>query len=569
MADIFNIPKINPVKFYPLREAFTSELSPTPFKEKVDNMQFNSLYMDDDFQFNLIKDYIQARQWAKPFQVDDVISVQWEGIDTTAATYQVIVVNEYGTIIKQFDSTTSGAWVISGGRKIFQFALPLWDIEEGYYCIMLKKVGTFSNSDFAVISEPLDIREYHPKTILHKYKHSSNDYGIYFDTNICFQIRLPAVISELNPNSRFSVYENQPLDLEMLGGISYREWMYNTDKLPEYVIDQMEAITLCDDITYDGKAFTRTDGSKFEPQDNKLSILKMSKITLREKDNDHALIITNTNKIVLGEMPTTDVFFVSEITISSIPSTITIQKYFKGVRRFLAYMNNVVAEYYLTTSNTSYYGVNKAGSIVFYTTDTATYTVMEGAIFGPILPYWISVKVRKNGALEDVEIENNNVVAVGGSYAFLDEENTLIDYDTFVGSYILTATAVGEKTYYLFFDSSEGISLENTENIISEIGGQLEPDTVSFICTNNTLKKVNNDLTSHCGGALELIDLSNNNLSTNMISTVLRQVYECNVRNGLNTSAFTLELTSNNPPTVESSIFTSALVDDGAIINVD
>ena len=119
-----------------------------------------------------------------------------------------------------------------------------------------------------LISEPFQIAENWPNTILINYSNSFNN-QIMWETGITMNFRVEAVIPFDSPNSVRTVYIDQPGDDVTVKGIPYRLFKLYIGAgygpaVPNWVIDKCEEIIDQTDVFYDGKGFAPIDGAKFE-----------------------------------------------------------------------------------------------------------------------------------------------------------------------------------------------------------------------------------------------------------------------------------------------------------------
>jgi len=99
------------------------------------------------------------------------------------------------------------------------------------------------------------------------------------------------------------------------------------------------------------------------------------------------------------------------------------------------------------------------------------------------------------------------------------------------GTYTLNQSLpANEKvTTYLFFDSMQVV--ENTFGSIISIGGNLSPNFTFLNLQFNQIAEIKNNLFLSCKGFLNIIDLSNNKLSSNEVNKLLIYLYEA-LQNG-------------------------------------
>jgi len=144
----------------------------------------------------------------------------------------------------------------------------LHDVPEGKYLVQLQKVGLFTDFDYFIVSEPIHVKAYHENTILIKYSHSKNAYGIFWETGIEMWIRVHASLTKLQPDSKFNMYDDDEYNATLLSGVKYRTWQLTfgvgNNPVPAYLLDKFEEILLCDKLDIENILYTRPENSSME-----------------------------------------------------------------------------------------------------------------------------------------------------------------------------------------------------------------------------------------------------------------------------------------------------------------
>lgn len=79
--------------------------------------------------------------------------------------------------------------------------------------------------------------------------------------------RVEGWISEFEPDEHFTVFEDQPADIELLNAIPYEKYVLNigcADGVPPWVIRKVARIMTLDTVTIDGKPYTRDGDVKWQ-----------------------------------------------------------------------------------------------------------------------------------------------------------------------------------------------------------------------------------------------------------------------------------------------------------------
>lgn len=138
-----------------------------------------------------------------------------------------------------------------------------------------------------LVSEPFQIAENWPYTILINYQNSFNN-NIMWETGINMNFRVDGVMPFDSPNSVRTVYTDQPGSEVTVKGIPYRVFKFYVGcdgGVPPWVVDKLEEIIDQTDVFYDGKGFAPTSGATFSA--NKIERYPWAQwnIDLRETNN--------------------------------------------------------------------------------------------------------------------------------------------------------------------------------------------------------------------------------------------------------------------------------------------
>lgn len=250
MINIFEISLTNPVRFYPS--------TATPGK-----------HMDDDGYIQLLKSFEKDKRYYQKWQKDDTIRVQFMAFSAPVMN----LINCSGKIIKTYNAVEV---VASPGLdySIYEAYMGLSDVAEGIY--YLTATATGMESSLSYISEPLDVKEEHPGTMLFTYKNTLNDFGLVFSGYLdvgydqyTFQptFRCEAGIMDFEPVRDRTAYTDQVNDVTTLFALPGRQFkLYIGDAygVAPYIIDILNRIFCCDYVLIDDKQYESTEGSKWE-----------------------------------------------------------------------------------------------------------------------------------------------------------------------------------------------------------------------------------------------------------------------------------------------------------------
>lgn len=249
MAFNFDVSILNPLRLFQLSDSNGASLQTINYATFDANYQTRPF--DKDFFARNIPNYDRQTTYCQPYQQGDVLRLQFLGLqnDNTNNQYLLDIINPSGQSVLTA-SPTQGATPI-GGQYITEFSVPLIGVAEGEYFVSIRyrKFLAGSYTYTYLISEPINVKQSHENTLLFEYENSYNSQGIIFEQlSAPFHFRVHSALTELNPDSKFTTYEDEPLNLEMLSGTPFRLWTLgiggNGNPIPQWVADKIERITL-------------------------------------------------------------------------------------------------------------------------------------------------------------------------------------------------------------------------------------------------------------------------------------------------------------------------------------
>ena len=517
MANIFEIPKLNS-----LRAIWQSDVLPsdgTIVKYNAFNPQYNNVHFDDDFFCRSIRFFEQKVGYLQPYQQSDTIRYIFFGSDTTAANYTARLLDMNGVAITKTITVSQQSGTYSG-LKAYTLQFSLWDVPEGKYFLQLAYDHGASTFSY-ILHEPFHLKQVHSNTVRIDYRNSYNDQDvIYFSDTFKFQLRVKGNMSAVNPDSKFSTYEDQPLNNTMVSGIPYRNFELTIDKSPEWLADKVERIFLTDTLTIDGKLFSRENGAKLEPKRNEQYPLHFYGLKLREAENklsnEYAM-----NTAVMGSMPQTKYFWVEQMTIAG--TTTTIRQGFNGKRNFLDYLNSN------QQVGNGYWGEDAKNQLVFYGNND--FTISSTWVLTPVNVLMYGMKLTLIGA-GDLEIDV--VSSASTQYYAAKWGGGITSTNKTALTASPTATNIAESwavTYkrecYLYFSDYASIQDIATNVNILSIDCDIAPSCTyfnPFMNATGCTQFESNPFNYVVG--LEYFDVQNMNMHTYAIDDLIRWIYE-------------------------------------------
>lgn len=533
MAFNFDIAPLNPLKFYQLSDElidFPDGLVSNNYN--LFNPNYNYRQFDDDFYFRNIKSWDEKRLFFQPFQQGDFVRVQFLGLNDIASgpyvgnPYTAYLIDCNNKIVGTY-SVTSPSVTLIDGQRIREVEIPLYNIPEGYYRVVLRRreIAVTSYREY-VISEPIHVKQTHTNSVLMEYTNSKNAQGVIFEFGLTFQFRAYAMVGNLEMNSRLNAFEDEPLNMTVLSSTPFRLWTLTVggegNQVPDWFIDKIERITGCDSLLIDGKGYQRPEGVKLEINRKDGTPLSSCKIQLREAENDNNLYVEQYQFVYkMGTAYDTQYFYVRDISYGSGPITQQVRKIFAGRRQFLDYLNSVFKDAYSLGGS---FGITPDGEYGYKPSSSSDATTFANITITDILPYGIKYDVACVGAENSLIID---LTHAGAKYAVEWGDGTSA-YNTIAGTVTLTKNYTTDKNYsaIVCVDDLDDIDLTYAENIVKGIGGDLPPSLASFTLADNILRYINGSLFGYVGASFVSMDVSGNRLLTKSIDTIIKSMYD-------------------------------------------
>lgn len=203
------------------------------------------------------------------------------------------------------------------GQEIFRFedlTLP-----DGVYWILLN--AKFYDGEMVVeqinyISEPLQVKEDHPRTVYLEYFYNKNIEDVFFQPPTWksprFGFRCEGQIEDFEPDSQDVAFKEQNYDQRQIASTPWRKRTLclggdgkGMKGIPAYMIDKANQILSCDAVFIEGRRYVKDEGAKWEVErvgGSKNYPLYKAEITVREYDPKDA-ITTRRNTIEVAEIP--------------------------------------------------------------------------------------------------------------------------------------------------------------------------------------------------------------------------------------------------------------------------
>jgi hypothetical protein len=274
MANILYFPKLNPVRFF----------LPDP------SQTYHSRHLDDFEFFDSILPWQEQLDYYQPWESADLIKLY---LEADFGPHNVSILDLEGSVVttvsfqpvKQ-DEDNPDLW-------IYRLDIDISALPHGGYRLQLA-----SGIDEPLILETnvLSICEIQENTLVLDYRNTQYHEGIFWDTPYYPSLRVEGGIFFKAPASKDFSYEDQPLDETLLSSIPYRLFeliVGDSFGVPPYMIDLVNRILSCDDVLIDGRAYTKSEGARFEAIEQEGLPTKAWKIEMRESVNRPSQVFQN------------------------------------------------------------------------------------------------------------------------------------------------------------------------------------------------------------------------------------------------------------------------------------
>jgi len=264
MNSFLDIPKVNPVAFPAVDD---------PGYKNFDNSWFSEQIFSWEQQINYFQKWV----------TDDVITLQFL---TDFDNPVVQLVNCQGKVLSTWPPAKKDTNLIGVDFSVYEVDISLLDREVDEVFYILITVGT-GEEQLQRISEPQTILESETETVVFEYWNDINDFDVIFDTGVSFRFRCEAIITQLDPLSKDTLWEDQILNLRVLSSKPYRQFKLKIGGsygVPDWVIDKINRVFSCTTKYLNGIEYTKADGAKFEPNQAEYYPMRGWSVDIRETE---------------------------------------------------------------------------------------------------------------------------------------------------------------------------------------------------------------------------------------------------------------------------------------------
>jgi hypothetical protein len=499
------------------------------YDDIIEGTRYNQHQFDRAWLSEQVRDWQDKRDYAQKKQFKDKCSVQISALPdsvvslilykcdhTVFDTYPMQVV-EMGNAdpmpVFVDDIEYNAYWYFNA--KFWQNVL----LTEGRYYFVIEIVSG-SDTD-RIISEPIELKEKHPNTVLHEYTNRSNkDLCIFEQTGQKFSLRVSGDVLNLQPKvERISFLDHRQNTTE-LSAVNYRGWtVYAGTRgggIPDYEFDILNYAWGLTSKRVEGKGYTVPDGGEWVKDDGQGSILTSGSIDVREANIDDAYRIIKGSFTVIPSTPYPWVNMFVSIGKDGIkdfyypsPTYITndaTRDQFIDDLSAAAVAQGLDGEFSLVGSNIDY----ELGPNETYDQSSA-----------PILTKFIQINSITTGSSQNLNLYIGMRAGLNGGkspYAFINASGSLVQGEYFSGNSIYPITsghvagAAGTYSSYLFHDDTLSLLEISGDYLRSFTGGKFPELLKSFKLFNSPRIIEFFIFTSlmHCANSLEVLNINNN-----------------------------------------------------------
>jgi hypothetical protein len=274
MANILYYPNINPIKFY----------LPSP------DTTYESRDIDDFEFFDSIPEWEEHLDYLQPWNKADTTKLQ---LMADFGPHNLVIKDLDGIVIITIPFNQIAQSQDQVGLWIYECSIDMNLLNEGVYRFYHEAGLT---DKLIVQSNKQDICSRHKHSLLLEYYHFQYHEGVVFETGFKPRFRVEGSNKYKTPASIGDDFEDQTLDAYTLDAIAYRiyELIIGDSKgVPPYVIDIVNSIFTCSNVTIDGRGFKKPIENKWEGNEENGFPAKGWKTELRPSVNRTSRIYNN------------------------------------------------------------------------------------------------------------------------------------------------------------------------------------------------------------------------------------------------------------------------------------
>lgn len=204
---------------------------------------------------NQVANWINQTGYSQPVQVGDPAPIQLYTRDLSQVT--VTLYDCAGNAVQTVNLVNTPSPAVVAPIFLWEGSIDTTSLAPGpYYMIAVGGNGSITAS---LISEALNVQVNWPKTILLEYTHSSNKESLIFDTGFSGAMRVFGFFdNRAKQKFKAAFYTDTRQSSTALNSFRYETselWIGFNDGTPDYVIDKLTGILLCDGCMNEGQGY--------------------------------------------------------------------------------------------------------------------------------------------------------------------------------------------------------------------------------------------------------------------------------------------------------------------------
>jgi hypothetical protein len=241
-----------------------SHLTPVQFVQQDPPPQpwYDTKHMDNYWHAERLNKWQSVqRHYIQPWTQYDNIKIQCQ---SNAGIPQLRAINCNNQVMLNITMTQKQQNVYEPDYFIYEGTIDCGLLDEGIYYLEIA-VGAI-----LLISEPIDVRDEHPGTLLIEYSHYKFYQNIIFETGYAPMIRVHGLLQYKPPGSKDTLYEDQVLDIVMIQSKPFRLWdmiVGAGEPIPDWMIDKLNRVVGCSTLQIEDVLYTKNEGAKWELND--------------------------------------------------------------------------------------------------------------------------------------------------------------------------------------------------------------------------------------------------------------------------------------------------------------
>lgn len=269
---------------------FVSDLNPVHFLKY--NFERDARYHHSEMYDTWVHErhdrYLAQPAYLQKWQLTDTINLQV--IASNLGQIEMYIYDNKGELYTSVPFVYSGDAAVQPPFTKQMISLSLADFDEGEYLFVIRTGETN-----LFISEWQSIKEDHPKTYLFEYYNTVNKLDAYF-TGWRPSVRVESFMHELQPDSSFVNFEDEPGDVELLRGRPYMKRVLTLGGgtgIPDWMANKLNSILLLNRVTIEGIRYTRSADSKFEVEERIGYPLNYYRVQIQKALNETGIAVTD------------------------------------------------------------------------------------------------------------------------------------------------------------------------------------------------------------------------------------------------------------------------------------